>query len=582
MSEDAPPNRGVLWARTLVEEWARHGLRDVCVGSGSRSAPLVDAFARDPRFRLHAHVDERSAAFFALGHAVAAGRASAVVTTSGTAAANLLPAAVEASQAEIPLLLVTADRPPRVRGLDANQTIRQPGLFGGYPRLEIDLALPRATAGDLRLLRTAAARSWAAAAGVPRGPVHVNVPFEKPLEPTSVPGDVPTEIGAGRPGPDPWTRVLASRPAAAGAELAAALEGARRPVVVCGPSHDPADGPAALRLAAALRCPLVADPLSGARFAPGATERVVPHGDLVLADSDVAGALEPDAVVRVGPAPTSAAVQRYLARHAAHRQIVVDAGGRWKDHRALASDVLVTHPASTLAGAADEVDPAEGEWSERWRSVGRAAEKALAPSLAQGWFEGAVAAAAAAAVPAGATWFVGSSMPVRDVDAFAGPRDVPIRAFGLRGASGIDGSVSAALGAAAARPDPALALIGDLTLLHDVGALLFARSRDVRLQLLVIQNRGGGIFHMLPIREHDPPFTPYVVMPHDVDLAAVADAAGIPHRPVASVAAVREELEAGWERGGVRLLEAVVDREENWERRDAAASAAREAARAAL
>jgi len=506
-----------------------------------------------------------------------------VVTTSGTAAANLFPAVVEASQSEIPFLALTADRPAALRGTDANQTIDQRDLFGGYARRSIDVALPKPTAAGLARLGAAVETAWRAALGSPAGPAHLNVQFAKPLEPVHVPGDVPPGLEPRLPGSAPPGDAPGTLPSDAGGELAALLQGARRPLIVCGPNQRSRIGRAALALAARVRAPLVADPLSGARFGRGAERWTMSSADLSLRAEDVAAALRPDLVVRVGRAPTSAAVRRYLERHADARQLVLDAAHRWRDHLATRARPLTGDPVATLERAATtDSGQADEAWVERWRAVDRAARLAVEPPLAEMWFEGAVADAMAQSLPEGTPWFIGNSMPIRDVDAFTRATDRSLHALGLRGASGIDGNVSAALGAAAASGRPAAALIGDLTLLHDVGALLADRPPGISLHLVVIQNRGGGIFHMLPIREHDPPFTPYVVMPQSVDLGAVAAAAGIPHRLVSSAAELREAAMAPGpesEGRGLRLTEACIEREHNWQQRTAAIESAKEAAR---
>lgn len=579
----AAPNRNTLWARALVDGLARRGVSHACTGSGSRSAPLVEALAADGRFTLHPHVDERSAAFFALGVGAASGRPAAVVTTSGTAAANLFPAVVEASQSEIPCLALTADRPAALRGTDANQTIDQRELFGRYARRSIDLALPEPTAAGLARLGAAVEAAWRAALGPPAGPAHLNLQFAKPLEPVRVPGDMPAGLEARLPASPAPGDEPGDLPPDAGGELAARLRGARRPLIVCGPNHRSGIGRAALALAARVRAPVIADPLSGARFGSGAGRWTMSGADLSLRADDVAAAMRPDLIVRVGRAPTSAAVCRYLERHADVSQFVLDATHRWRDHLATDARPLAGDPAATLerAAAADS-GRADEVWAGRWRAVERAVRLAVEPSLAEMWFEGAIAGAMAESLPDGTPWFIGNSMPIRDVDAFTRATDRPLRTLGLRGASGIDGNVSAALGAAAASGRPAAALIGDLTLLHDVGALFADRPPGISLHLVVIQNRGGGIFHMLPIREHDPPFTPYVVMPQSADLGAVAAAAGIPHRLVSSTAELREALtppRPESEGRGLRLTEARVEREHNWKLRAAAIERAKEAAR---
>lgn len=576
-------NRNVLWARSLAAEWANLGVTEVCIGSGSRSAPLVEAFSNDERFRIHPHVDERSAAFLALGVGAATGRPAAVVTTSGTAAVNLFPAVVEASQSGIPLLLVTADRPASLRGSDANQTIDQADLFGQYPRLALDLSTPELTPDALDNLRAAARRAWVATVENPCGPVQVNVQFEKPLDPTMIPGDIslisqnPEMLLKGNARP-----VEVRRSCESGDELARLIDGATRPLIICGPNHDSAIGRSALTLASALGSPVVGDPLSGTRFAPKAIGTTMGYADLSLSDEEVAAALTPDVIVRVGRAPTSASTLRFLKRHASARQIVLDGSDLWKDHLSTATHYVVADPATTLRTAANIVASNPGhEWLDQWRRVDAATAAAVVPTLDQTWFEGAIAAAIADGLSPDSTWFIGNSMPIRDVDAFAGVREQSFETIGFRGASGIDGNVSGALGAAIARGKPAVALIGDLTLLHDVGALLVDRSISVTLRLIVIQNRGGGIFHMLPIREYDPPFTPYLVMPQQVELSGVAAAAGIPHSLVASIDELRQELKKP-EGPGLKIVEAQIDRYENWDHRETTVQCAQSAARSSL
>jgi 2-succinyl-5-enolpyruvyl-6-hydroxy-3-cyclohexene-1-carboxylate synthase len=577
------PNRNTLWARTLATELGRHGLEHVCVGSGSRSAPLVDAFVRDAAFRVHPHIDERAAAFFALGVGAATGRPAAVVTTSGTAAANLFPAVIEASQGEIPVLVITADRPAALRGLDANQTIDQVRLFGTYPRCTLDLPLPWPGETALGFLRAVAARLWAAASEAPRGPVHLNVQLEKPLEPTLVPGDVLPGVSAagdGGPGSPPSTAVIAGTRRSDQAEraLLEALGNARRPVIVCGPTHASGSGPPALKLAARITAPVLADPLSGARFHPDAPSAAVGWADAILRADDARRVLAPDLVVRIGPAPTSACVNQYLEDHHGAEQVVLDPGGRWKDHLGTASRYLRVDAAVALTRVTEKTGAvAEDGWLARWRELEEAAGEALAGHLADEWFEGAVANATFRSLPQDATFFIGNSMPIRDVDAFVPPSARALHVVGFRGASGIDGNVSGAIGAATARGRPAAALIGDLTLLHDVGALLGGRTLEAPLQIVVVQNRGGGIFHLLPIRDFDPPFTRHIVMPHDVDFAAVAAAGGITHRRTATRSDLEQALEEGWSGPGIGLIEVITDREDNRRRREAALSAAGEA-----
>ncbi len=535
---------------------------------------------------MRVFLDERSAAFFALGLGKAGGGPAAVVTTSGTAVANLLPAAVEASQAEAPLLLVTADRPPRLRGADANQAIDQVGLFGAYVRFQADLERPVDEEASVRHLRAVAARAVAAASGLPAGPVHVNVPFDKPLEPA--PGEPPPATG-GRPDGAPWVSVGPRRPRASAeelAEVARSLVSATRGLIVAGPHPEARElGPELRRLAAATGFPLAADPLSGGRHGPEQGAAVLGAYDLVLRDPAVRMALRPDLVLRVGQAPTSTALLAWLEEHDDVPQMVVDADGRWKDHLARASRYLRADPVDAFRRLHDVglARRASAPWRERWRRLDRAAAEVVqAAGRAAEPHEGGVLAAVTAQLPEGTPLFVSSSMPVRDLDAFGGARPVTLPVFGNRGASGIDGIVSTALGVAAGCGRPAVAVLGDLALFHDVNGLLATREPDARVVFVVINNDGGGIFHMLPVRDHEPEFTPYFATPHGLDPASAAALYGVAHRRVEGLAALTTAVAKGLDAGQSVLLEIRTDREANRRGHDEVVAAVRRAVTALL
>lgn len=573
-------------ARALVDELVRAGIRDLCIAPGSRSTPLVlAAAARPDDIRLRVFLDERSAAFFALGLGKARGRPAAVLTTSGTAVANLLPAVIESAWSETPLLLLTADRPVRLRDSDANQVVVQRGIFSTYPVLQLEL--PEPVEGDVavRHLRSVVARAVAAAAGLPAGPVHLNLPYEKPLEPEPAEaGDAsastPPRTG-GRPAGDPWTTVSVRRPRASDREieeLAQRLNGARG-VLVAGP-HPEAErlGPALRAVARAWGVPLLADPLSGGRFGTPGGEVVPASYDLFLRDEELGQALRPEVVVRVGAAPTSAPLLRWLKSCGDLPSIGIDAGRRWKDHQGRATSMLQACPVDALERLLPLLRASGSrEWADQWRVVDDASRTA---SLGGSWHEGHVADAVVRALPAGTPLFVSSSMPIRDVDAFGGA-DVELNVYGNRGASGIDGIVSTALGVACGRKQAAVALVGDLAFLHDVNGLLAGREDDARVVFVVVNNDGGGIFHMLPIREHEPAFTPYFATPHGASLEHGAALYGIPHRAVARAElgpAITEALAAD----ATIVLEVASDRASNRTGHMESAERAVLAARAAM
>jgi 2-succinyl-5-enolpyruvyl-6-hydroxy-3-cyclohexene-1-carboxylate synthase len=575
-----------------MRELARSGVRELCVAPGSRSTPLVMAAAREEALRVRVFLDERSAAFFALGVGKGSGVPAAVVTTSGTAVANLLPAVVEAGQSETPLLLLTADRPHHLRDSDANQAIPQPGIFGGFTRATWDLPQPRVDAASLRHLRAVADRAVAASLGAPGGPVHLNLPFRKPLEPSEERSDVPPDLEdedavalRGR-GSQPLVRIPRRRGSAPGEELerlVELIESADRPVLVAGVVSEPDRvGPAVTRFAAASGMPLLTDPLSGARLGPSyGSARITSH-DLFLRSLEVREFLRPDLILRVGAAPTSASTLGWMDEARDAPQVVVDDGGRWKDHQNTASLYLNSDISGTLEALLGAVGPpASFRWRHRWEEADRAAS-AAAEGAPGPWHEGQVAAAVVRRVTPAHALFVSSSMPIRDVDAFGAPREAGPVIFGNRGASGIDGIVSTAAGVAAGTGRRTVVLLGDLAFLHDANGLLAVREDDVELVFVLVNNDGGGIFHMLPIREHDPPFTELFATPHGLDLSHLADLHRLPHTRVESGEELEQALTAGLADSGSRVIEVRTDREENRLGHRAAVAASTAAALQAL
>jgi len=581
---------GRALALTLVDELVRGGVAHACLAPGSRSAPLALALAEHPGMRVHVHLDERSAAFFALGAAKRSGRAVVVVCTSGTAAANFHPAVVEAHHARVPLLLLTADRPPELRDTGANQTVDQLRLYGSAVRwfCEVGLAVDGPGAG--RYWRSLAARAVAAAAGPPAGPVHLNLAFAEPLVPRVLGG----EPAPGRPDGAAWTVSATSPGWPAPAEvdaLAERVRAARRGVLVVGWGAglrlEAADG-----FARAAGWPVLADPLSGHRRGPHA----VAAYDTLLRVPGFAAAHRPDLVVRVGAGPTSKALATWL--DASVPQVLVDPDGAWPDPtRAAAARVVddasalldavaaalgpgrVGRPGADPGGRAGEPLPARPVWVDAWAAADALARSVM-DGLLDGWeepFEGRVARDLVAGLPGGTTLVVGSSMPVRDLDAFAPARD-GLSFVANRGASGIDGFVATALGVAAAGDGPVVALCGDLTFLHDASSVLGARRRAEPVVFVVCDNDGGGIFSFLPQAElPERYFEPLFGTPHGLDLGAVAAAGGLPFRRVTRAAGLVPAVADALAAGRTTVLLVPSDRAVNLARHRAVARAVAEA-----
>ena len=566
------PNRNTLWGRVVVDELAKAGVEAVCVAPGSRSTPLTVALAEHPDVQVLSHLDERSAAFFALGRARRTGRPTPLVCTSGTAAANFHPAVVEADRSRAPMLLLTADRPRELQDSGANQTVDQEKLYGDAVRAYRTLPDPEAEPRKVRSLRTTVSRGVHTSTGTPPGPVHLNCPFRKPLEPTPVEGDVPEGwadehplAARGRDGPFvAITRGRAALSAADRGRLVDALESADSGLIVCGPADAPTPARDAMRgLALSTGFPVLADPLSGLRFgrhvdAPGVT---VCGGY----DSYLDGFGEyPEVVLRFGASPTSKPLRNYLrdaTLEEGARQFVVDPAAGWREAEFAASDLVVADPTVLAAALSGRVERDPGPFHDRLAALERGYWSLVEdrPTDDATFIEGDVLADAAALAPDPATLFVSNSMPVRDLDRFGRPRDADITVLGNRGASGIDGIVSTALGAGSATDDPLVLVTGDLAYYHDTNGLLAVRRCGVDATIVLVNNDGGGIFHLLPIEGFDPPFTEQFRTPHGLDFEPTADLHGLEFARTRDRGTFRELYRESVRSGGTQVIEVGFD-----------------------
>jgi 2-succinyl-5-enolpyruvyl-6-hydroxy-3-cyclohexene-1-carboxylate synthase len=506
-----PTNANTALASAMVEELARCGVRHAAVSPGSRSTPLAVALWRQPAIEVTVLLDERSAGFFALGHALATRAPAAVLCTSGSAAANLHPAVVEADEAGVPLIVLTADRPPELRGIGAGQTIDQLKLYGEAVRWFCEVGTHGADDGGLLHFRSVACRAYAVAAGDPRpGPVHLNVPWREPLAPLPVANAVTATdpLALEGRGERPLSAVSSSTAAPEPElveELCDQIAEEPRGLIVAGRQPDPALAEPLARLASTARYPILAEPTSQLRLGPHDRSRVISAYDLLAREAPER--LEPRLVVRVGDMPTSKPLRQWLAGIEDLRQLVVDPVADWRDPTRRAETVVRADPAS-LAGRLGELlverglgnEDAAESFAAGWTAADRAARAAIASEL-EGLAElsepGAWLALSAALGDDDAV-LAASSMPVRDLEGFlpSGPRRV--RFYANRGANGIDGLISTASGIATARgARRTWAVLGDLALFHDLGGLA-AASEAENLRLLVLDNGGGGIFHFLP------------------------------------------------------------------------------------
>lgn len=543
-----------LLLRAFVEELARCGMRAACTSPGSRSAPLVLSLAREPGLHCYSHIDERCAGFFALGLAKASGLPVAVACTSGTAAVQLHAAAVEAREARVPLLLLSTDRPAELRDNGAGQAIDQLGLFAGAPKWFVEVSVHEAGEQQLRWIRTLACRAYATALEGRPGAVHLNFPLHEPLV-TEEP--LPADPTA-RPDGAPYVRRPGAHAGApqAIASLGAILAGARRGVVVAGRhERNTPLGAAAGEFARAAGWPLLADPLSRARRGGAA----IAHYDALLRDRAFAQARTPDLVLRVGDLPVSKPLRTWLAGLAGVRQVALDPEGAWQDPASVVCDSLALEPAAALAaaaldvGAPDGAPCAEESWLAGWLAADERAAVAIEEALAgEELSEPALAAELGRVLPEGATLFVASSMPVRDIETFWPVLPNPPRVLCNRGANGIDGIVSSAFGAVAHGEGPVVLLIGDVALAHDIGGLLAARRLGLKLTIVLIDNAGGGIFDFLPVStagmarvpvgSEEDLYTRHIATPTGLDFAAAAALYGLSHERVGDLPALRAAL----------------------------------------
>ena len=532
--------------RAFVDELSRCGLRHACTSPGSRSAPLVLSLARNRSLQCHSHVDERCAGFFALGLAKRSGLPAAVACTSGTAVAELAPAVIEAREARVPLLVLSADRPAELRENGAGQAIDQLKLFGSAAKWFFEVSLDGgAGPQQLRFIRTLACRAYWTALQDRPGAVHLNFPLREPL---IVDEQLPDDH-SGRTGGRPHVRRTAASASSSTAEqeLSGLVVEARRGVLIAG-RDERRNGlaRAASNFAQAAGWPLLADPMSGARRGRGA----IAHYDMLLRDARFAAAHEPDLVLRVGDLPVSKPLREWLAGLGSVEQVALDPEGAWQDPSSSVSRSLALEPAGVLERLA--VEPAGGVggprgWLEDWRRADELAAGALAEVLdGHALCEPAVAAELGTLLPAEATLFVASSMPVRDIESFWAVREDPPRVLCNRGANGIDGTVSSAFGAAAAGAEPVVLLIGDVALAHDIGGLLAARRLGIALTIVLVNNEGGGIFDFLPVAgiPEQELYDAHVVTPTGLDFRHAAELYGLHHEPVDDLDGLRAALGA--------------------------------------
>ncbi len=561
-------NANTALASAFVEELARCGMRRAVISPGSRSTPLAVALWRRPEIDVEVIVDERSAAFLALGAAQASGTPVAVLCTSGTAAANLHPAVSEADHSAIPLIALTADRPPELRGIGAGQTIDQIKLYGSSVRWFCEVGNHGADDGGLLHYRSTACRGFAAARGEPRpGPVHLNLPWREPLAPIAVEGAVTAtdELALEGRGDRPLTAVTPVDLEPSDfllEEVAKHIGEALSGVIVAGRQLDPGLREPLAELARVAGFPILAEPTSQIRCGPHDRSQVVTAYDLLLRDERFSTRVIPDLVLRFGEMPTSKPLREWLTRSGAD-QIAVDPLGGWNEPTRRAAALLRADPTDLAAGWAarlgEQRDPPSA-WIEAEAAARRAIEGEL--DQIETTTEPGLHAAFGEAHRDGDLVYTASSMPIRDQEAFLGAVDADALFLCNRGANGLDGLISSGIGAADATGRPTTIVTGDLGLLHDLGGLAALREVTTPVRIVVIDNDGGGIFHFLPQETalDMAEFEALLGTPRGVSVSRAADLFELPHQSLGSIAELPEALAAG-----TGLIEVRADRHTNVE-----------------
>ena len=559
------------WCAAFVDEMAQAGVSDVCACPGSRSTPMALALANHPAIKVWMHLDERSASYFALGMAKCARRPAAVLCTSGSAAANFFPAVIEARYSRVPLLVLTADRPHELRDTGAPQTIDQLRLYGAHVKWFVEMPVPEATSSALRYARAIAGRAVAETSAIPAGPVHLNFPFREPFMPAAGDSDgAATETTERRPHIVVHDAAPAPADDAVGA-LASEVRSCARGLIVCGPNTGADYAGAAGMLAAQLGFPILADPLSQVRSGPHDRRHVIDSYDAFLRIDDFTRRYRPEMVLRFGALPTSKPLVRYLeGQNAKCRQIFIEPSG-WNDTALMCSRVVRADPGRLCEALLRHLNeresppPAAIQWCQEWLKVASITRDAIARHLEalEIPFEGKVFAELASLLPFGSVLYAGNSMPVRDLDTFFPGGAHPLRFMSNRGANGIDGVISSALGAAAVARAPLVLAIGDLAFYHDSNGLLASRLHGLQATIVLLNNNGGGIFSFLPQADHPDHFEQLFGTPHGLDFSRLAAVYGAGFTRIQTWKEFRCAVAHALKSPGVNIVEVPTERTSN-------------------
>ncbi len=562
-------NTNELWASILTQTLKRLGLTTAVICPGSRSTPLVVAFAQEsPEIEAISILDERSAAFFALGKAKATGKPTALICTSGTAGANFYPAVIEAKESRVPLLLLTADRPPELRNCHSGQTIDQLKLYGNYPNWQTELALPSKDIEMLAYLRQTVIYAWERSLYPVPGPVHLNIPFRDPLAPIPDTTVETQNFASLQFHPENFFAQVTTTLPTPHSPLPTPKEWLKsdRGIIIAGvaqPQQPQEYCQAIAQLAQTLKFPVLAEGLSPVRNHAQLNPYIISTYDLILRNQQLAQKLAPEIVIQIGEIPISPVLRNWLKSTAASRWVIdntyqnLDPLHGKTIHLPINIEQLASATEENLLiqNPKSKIQNSPLSYLQLWCTVEAQVRTVLDETLAktEDLFEGKAAWLLSQILPPGTPLFIANSMPVRDVEFFWKPSNLGVQPFFNRGANGIDGILSTALGIAH-RHQSSVMLTGDLALLHDTNGFLIRNKFVGHLTIVLINNNGGGIFEMLPIAKFEPPFEEFFATPQDINFAQLCATYGVEHELITSWQQLQLKLNT-LPTQGIRLLE---------------------------
>jgi 2-succinyl-5-enolpyruvyl-6-hydroxy-3-cyclohexene-1-carboxylate synthase len=549
------------YVAAFIEEMVANGVKKVVISPGSRSTPFALLLAEHPEIQVFINVDERSAAFFALGIAKAENQPVAMLCTSGTASANYYPAIIEAKYSRVPLVVLTADRPHELREVGAPQAIDQIQMYGRHVKWSIDRPLPESSFSMLSFTKSTASRGIGICRESPAGPVHFNFPFREPLVPNL--SDAYAQPSLGNVLVTGGERILSKQQSDIFQKRVSEKE---KGLIICGPQLESDSIEAILSLSEQYGFPILADPLSGLRSGAHRKATVIDSYDSFLRTEVVTKSLEPDIVIRFGAMPVSKALSLYLKHFHNLEQWVIDEGGQWLDPIGKATEMIHCSSVSFCKNLIDDERSESGasEWLEKWKSLNERTKNCITDSRSTDMSEGEAVGNLMEWLPDSSTLFVSNSMPIRDVDTYFLNTNKQINVLANRGANGIDGVVSTALGVSTSKK-PAFLLIGDLAFFHDMNGLLAGKMYDLNLKIIVLNNNGGGIFSYLPQAKEDKHFENLFGTPMDLEFSALSTLYDADYHKAIEMDEFSGAFKKSCQHSGLSIIEVVTNRIKNTE-----------------